>query len=690
MSRIGIFDIEANGLKPSKIHCLVASIYSEGEWRPKSTTKKEDMIRFFERTDIIVGHNITRWDIPVLERLLDIKIKCKVRDTLALSWYLYPDRPTHGLADWGEFFGVPKPKIDNWEDLPTEEYINRCQEDVRINTLLWEKIWKDLLNLYDGDLEAIESFLSYINFKMDCAREAERSGWRLNVKLCFESLEKLEALKEERINQLIAAMPDTIKTKIVSRPETLYTKDKVYTKPLKYLKGDGTLSSVGKKFSEICKSQGLDPDKVEEAIVPSTTLSSKGLTWLNLLEERGLSEDHIEDLEIETSRDIANPNSHTQVKSWLTGLGWKPITFDIKPDRKVPQVRVEINGEKMLCESVKRLIVKEPAIEALEGLTILSHRIGILNGYLSNVDEDGFLTASIQGLTNTLRFKHKVIVNLPSVNKPYGDIVRGCLMASKPENECVGSDMSSLEDRTKQHFMWKHDPEYVKEMMTPDFDPHLALAQFAGALTAEQVQSHKDKGKYKKAMGKAKEIGDLKDFGKFKILYEQEQDFSVTRHQYKTANYSCTYGAGGDALSAALDIPKSEGHAIVNAYREKNWALNAIAKECKIKTCMGTMWLFNPVSKFWYSLRHKKDTFSTLNQGTGVYCFDTWIAYFRAKRPQLTGQMHDEVILDVPKGQQEEITKLLKDAIAKTNKKLKLNRDLDVDVQFGDNYAEIH
>ena len=52
--------------------------------------------------------------------------------------------------------------------------------------------------------------------------------------------------------------------------------------------------------------------------------------------------------------------------------------------------------------------------------------------------------------------------------------------------------MSSLEDRTKQHYMWKHDPEYVKEMQVEDFDPHLALAEFAGALTPEQVKAHKD------------------------------------------------------------------------------------------------------------------------------------------------------------------------------------------------------
>jgi hypothetical protein len=102
------------------------------------------------------------------------------------------------------------------------------------------------------------------------------------------------------------------------------------------------------------------------------------------------------------------------------------------------------------------------------------------------------------------------------------------------------------------------------------------------------------------------------------------------------------------------------------------------------------MWLWNPVSKFWYSLRHNKDRFSTLNQGTGVYCFDIWIANFRKKGIKLTGQMHDEIITKTKKGQRENVEGILRDAMVLTNKQLKLNRELGIDVQFGDNYAEIH
>ena len=655
-----VFDIEADGLNPSKIHCLTAAIYSQDRWRSKSTTDYEEMKKFFLSADVLIGHNIYRWDIPNVERLLDIKIEAKLIDTLALSWYLYPDVLKHGLEEWGVYFGVPKPIVKDWDNLPIEVYINRCEEDVKINCKLWDKQWDNLMNLYNDEEKDANRLIDYLMFKMDCAREAEASRWRLDVDRCNKALATLELEKEDKVEQLITIMPKVLDYGTMERPSTLYKVPKVYKRPASMNKKDGSLSALGERYINICHSVGEEPH-LKQVTVPSSELTVKGMRWLQLLEDSDLPETHQEPVEYLKSTKEPNPNSPAQIKDWLYSLGWKPITFVYKKDRKIEQIRIEIKGEKTLCPSVKKLFSVVPELEVMEGLTVLSHRIGILKGYLSNVDDEGYIKAEIQGLTNTLRFKHRVVVNLPSINKPYGDIVRGVLIA--PEGyELCGSDMSSLEDRTKQHYMWKHDPEYVKEMQTPDFDPHLALAEFAEALTPEQVKAHKD----------------------------GTENHSMARHLYKTANYSCTYGAGGKTLAVTLDIPVQEGMDIVQAYREKNWSIDAIAEDCVTKQCLDGMWLYNPVSKFWYSLRHKKDRFSTLNQGTGVFCFYMWIYNFRKKRPQLTGQMHDEVILCLKKGNREKCEKLLKDAIKKTNRQLKLNRELGVDVQFGDNYAEIH
>ena len=620
--KICVFDIEGDSLSPTKIWVMSAAIFSKGGWRLKSTTSYDEMRAFFLGCDTLIGHNIMLWDIPHIERILDIKIKAKVIDTLALSWYLEPYRNRHGLAEYGEDFGIPKPKIDNWEDLSVEEYTHRCEEDVKINCKLIDKQWKNLNNLYDGNKDDINRLVKYLMFKMECARAAEVSGWKLDVKRCESIIERLEVEKAEKELQLKVVMPRVDKVSKMKKPVVFYKKN-----------GD---------------------------------LSVAAMKWLELLEAKGLPETHEETVEYVTGSKEPNPNATQQIKKWLFSLGWKPETFTFSRQtdgstKKTEQVRKEIKGEKVLCQSVKRLYSKEPQLVVLEGLSVLTHRIPVLKTFLKNVDDSGYIRAEIQGLTNTLRFKHKVVVNLPSVGKPYGEEVRGCLIA--PEGyELCGSDMSSLEDRTKQHYMWKYDPEYVKEMQTDDFDPHLDLAVVAGFLTEQQAQAHKD----------------------------GTERFGAERAKAKTANYACVYGAGGATVARGADMTKQEGVNLVEKYWERNWSVKKIAEAQKTKRCLDSMWLFNPISKFWYSLRTDKDRFSTLNQGTGVFCFDMWIHNFMSNRAQITGQMHDEVILTVKKGHRDEVTKLLKDAIQLTNKQLKLNRDLDIDVQFGNSYAEIH
>jgi DNA polymerase I-like protein with 3'-5' exonuclease and polymerase domains len=147
---------------------------------------------------------------------------------------------------------------------------------------------------------------------------------------------------------------------------------------------------------------------------------------------------------------------------------------------------------------------------------------------------------------------------------------------------------------------------------------------------------------------------------------------------------------GKDKLARETGLSVSDAKKLIEAYWKRNWAVKQLSEDTITKKVNGELWLFNPVSRFWYSLRNEKDIFSTLNQGTGVYCFDTWIRVVRKKRSQLTAQFHDETILSIKKGSEEKCEQLLKDSIQEVNNLLKLNVNLDVDVQFGHTYAEIH
>ena len=73
--KICVFDIEGDSLSPTKIWVMSAAIFSKGGWRLKSTTDYDEMRAFFLGCDTLIGHNIMLWDIPHIERILDIKIK---------------------------------------------------------------------------------------------------------------------------------------------------------------------------------------------------------------------------------------------------------------------------------------------------------------------------------------------------------------------------------------------------------------------------------------------------------------------------------------------------------------------------------------------------------------------------------------------------------------------------------------
>ena len=180
-----------------------------------------------------------------------------------------------------------------------------------------------------------------------------------------------------------------------------------------------------------------------------------------------------------------------------------------------------------------------------------------------------------------------------------------------------------------------------------------------------------------------------------KSLPELEQKKLLDRLQElrkkgKTTNYSSTYGVGKVKLARDLSIPVKVAKDLLDAYWQKNWAIQKVASGIEIKSTGKTMWLKNPVSGFWYQLRSEKDIWSTLNQGTGVYCFDTWVYYVRSLGVVINMQFHDEIGKSVHIGEEDMMKGLLEKAIDLANAKLKLNVPLGVDVKFGANYAETH
>lgn len=699
-----VADIEADGLldEATKIHVLSYEMQAGGEGSFHEHNRIEKFFNYHIENNIpIAMHNGIGYDIPLVEKLLKLDLsKLMVIDTLSISWYLNTERNLHGLDSFFEDYGIAKPKIDDWEGLSYEEYLYRCQEDVKINKALWEDFKARLISLYskvkvavdnglaDGTRvsddevcyidqykqsssveDYIDRILTFLMFKADCARLKEKTRFKVDV----ESLESFIADLSVKIEiakvELEGVMPKV--------PQ--YTKK---SRPAKPFKKDGSRSASGlswdEEFSKIGSKDEFGNDVVKQLDVDT--------------------------LQLLKGYEPPNINGHQQIKDFLFSKGWKPRSFKfikdeeaqqlwadsgfkkhLKPKpRAVPQVSIDGEDGKQLCPSVLELAQTVPEIMAYAKYTTIKHRLDMCQGFKRDLREGGWLCGRVGGYTNTLREKHRELVNLPSINKPFGKNIRGLLVAKKGF-VLLGSDLSSLEDRVKMNFMIPHDPEYVATMSEKGYDPHLAIAKIAGLMSEEQVVEYKY----------LKSLGDKLDEKQKKIF----EYLSKIRQTGKQGGYACQYGSGADTLArtAGIDLPTAKK--VVDGYGKLNWSIKAISDEQGIVfDDKDKMWLVNPINGFAYSLRGEKDKFSTLCQGTGSYFFDIWVdkilekMFLKYGQRVLTFTAHDENVFCVRDKQifVDEISAMIKDSINEINTEHRLRRQLGCDTQKGYRYSDIH
>lgn len=584
---------------------------------------------FLEKGHTLHMHNGIGYDVPALKMLGYPSIdKCHVIDSLGLSWYLEPKRVSHGLAGYGEDFGVPKPEVEEWENQPQEVYNHRVMEDTKIQYLLSTQQDKELKAIYGNDTSHI---INYLNMKMKHLAIQQGNKWKLDVPATEILLNELECKLHAQVIELKKVMPQ-VPVKVLKEH------------PAKAYKANGKLSSHGKKWYALLLTEGMPIDTTELVVI-------KGY-------------------------DEPNPNSPAQIKEWLYSFGWVPETFKYERDketgkeRKIAQVNVPNSGGEV-DPGILKLHDKYPeqGFDHIQGLGILKHRVGMVKGFLEN-QVDGFLSAGASGLTNTLRWKHRTLVNIPSVRVPYGKEIRSLLISGN-NKLLLGSDLSSLEDKCKHHYQWKYDPEYVKMQQAPGFDPHLLMCEMAGLLTPQQVQDHKDK----------------------------KVDYSHIRHAGKSCNYASQYGAGAPTIARAAGVALPIGEKLHKAYHDLNWSIDVIAENTKVKKANGLSWQLNPVNGLWYWLKSDKDRFSTLCQGTGSYICDMWIeschTICREKYgtdAPVIGEFHDELIMRVNDSiiSKATMTRVVDDAMDMVNDIVKCNVEFGCEIKFGHNYAEVH
>ena len=267
MTRL-IFDIETNGLKPTKVWCIITkdidtgivSSYVEGQWPTFNTA--------IAQAQEVIGHNIIGYDIPACEKLLGTDFSaCKITDTLVLSRLANPQRKAHSLGAWGESLGFPKGDYNDWTNF-NPDMLAYCKQDVAVNNEMYKAVLKELKGFSPSSIELEHKVMRITQQQM-------RTGWLLDQPKARDLVAGLKEQSfdlEEEVQRVFKPLPTFIK---VVSPK---------------VKKDGTFSTVGLKFL--------------------------GDAWTNV----GGPFSRID-------WPVFNLGSRQQIGRYLKHFGWKPKTF---------------------------------------------------------------------------------------------------------------------------------------------------------------------------------------------------------------------------------------------------------------------------------------------------------------------------------------------------------------------------
>lgn len=235
-----IFDIEADGLDPTVIHCIVAKELG-GAVHTFDNMQIEEGIKFLENAEVLIGHNIIGYDIPVIQKLHGAKVTHKLEDTLVMSRLFNPVRENgHSLKTWGWRVGMAKQDQPETFDEYTPAMLDYCVQDVKLNEVVYNYLLKEG-KMFSEDSINLEHRVAKI------MRQQEKNGFFFDTK---KAMELLAELKDKQL-QVEEEVHNTFKPKMID--------DKLVTP---YIRKDGELSKRGltdDEYNNCIKTQNVKP-----------------------------------------------------------------------------------------------------------------------------------------------------------------------------------------------------------------------------------------------------------------------------------------------------------------------------------------------------------------------------------------------------------------------------------------------
>ena len=426
-----VFDIETDNLYFACKHLWIVAVRDldtgeKKQWLPGDN----GWMYYLDNAKLIIGHNVIDFDLPALEKLTGYKLpkSVKVHDTLLLSLILnYNREGGHKLSAWGERLGYPKLPYEDFSRF-TPEMLTYCIRDVDLTMKVYNILMEEFDKVYENNPQ-IATYLRVEHAVSKWCAAAKVHGWPFDVesaKTLLVELEK-EVLKTQELLQPLLGKKIVAVDKKNGEVETKYPK---------WQKNGGYQQHTANWFG-IPWESGQDEDRLVEG--PYSRIE-------------------IKDLDIDSVADV---------KTFLFRNKWQPTEWNTKfnPDTN----KKERTSPK----------ITEDSLEVMQGngkiycdfLTNKSRR-DILKGWLSNVDEHGLLHGECFTIgTPSMRTRHSIIVNVPSVDSVYGKEMRQ-LFTCLHGWAIVGADSAGNQARGLAHYL--QSPEYVDLLLNGDIHQYNA------------------------------------------------------------------------------------------------------------------------------------------------------------------------------------------------------------------------
>ncbi len=424
-----VFDIEADGLDPTKIFCIVAQDVDTMDVFTFDNTQLEEGYGLLRAADKLIGHNIIGYDLPAIKDItgLDLSNK-KIVDTLVLSRLFKPTREGgHGLESWGYRLKFNKGDYganqDAW-DAYCPEMLEYCKRDVELNTKVYQQLRVESRGFTPTAVKLEHSVAKIID-------EQRRNGFELDMRKAM----LLVAMFQEKLDATEAEVHETFKPKVI----------------VDILKPKYTKSGKLAKVSEGPDGKGVRLTDEEYDIMLQTNKPIK-------------RETHIE----------FNLGSRKQIGEYLVEAGWTPKNF-------TP------TGQPIVDEGTLSKVKGIPEAALIAKYLMLQKRLAQVNSWIKAVEPDNRVRGYVNpngAVTGRMTHSHPNMAQIPSSNSPYGKECRSCWTV-KEGNKLVGIDASGLELRMLAHYM--NDKEYTNEILNGDI--HSANQRLAGLESRNQAKT---------------------------------------------------------------------------------------------------------------------------------------------------------------------------------------------------------